>query len=143
MGSSHGAGIALDLIENYLNVNGNDNIQVAVEMFGGVDAKAVCEYWVTTGKKSSCDEPESEFIKQSPIFRVDRINVPLLIIHGAKDKVVPVKEAYKLETELRNLGKVYDIKIYANSGHGFVYTKTVESSQARSEITKWLNKYLK
>lgn len=44
---------------------------------------------------------------------------PLLILHGDRDTVVPVSEAYKIEKLYRERQAAYEIKIYPNANHGF------------------------
>ena len=47
------------------------------------------------------------------------IDVPVLILHGENDAVVPVAEAYSLQRLLDEKGVPYEIKIYPGTGHGF------------------------
>jgi carboxymethylenebutenolidase len=44
---------------------------------------------------------------------------PTLILHGGADPVVPVSNAYAIETILKDQGAPYEIKVYAGQGHGF------------------------
>jgi carboxymethylenebutenolidase len=44
---------------------------------------------------------------------------PTLILHGDKDPLVPVQEAYKLEAVLKQKQIPYEMKIYPGQGHGF------------------------
>jgi carboxymethylenebutenolidase len=44
---------------------------------------------------------------------------PVLILHGAKDESVPVKNAYQLKDLLTKRSVPYQIKIYPEQGHGF------------------------
>ena len=44
---------------------------------------------------------------------------PTLIVHGAKDNVVPVTEAHKLEALLRQRGVTTSTEIFANETHWF------------------------
>lgn len=44
---------------------------------------------------------------------------PVLILHGEDDSVVPVREAYKLESLLKRLGATYECKTYSGQRHGF------------------------
>jgi dienelactone hydrolase len=44
---------------------------------------------------------------------------PSLILHGAKDSIVPVEEAYYLQILLEKKGVAYEIQIYPEAGHGF------------------------
>jgi carboxymethylenebutenolidase len=44
---------------------------------------------------------------------------PTLILHGAADPVVPVSNAYAIESLLKGQGAPYEIKVYPGQGHGF------------------------
>ena len=44
---------------------------------------------------------------------------PVLILHGARDPIIPVSQAYDLERTLKGLGKPYEMHIYPDQGHGF------------------------
>jgi carboxymethylenebutenolidase len=44
---------------------------------------------------------------------------PTLILHGAKDPIVPVANAYAVEALAKRTGTPYDLKVYADQGHGF------------------------
>ena len=44
---------------------------------------------------------------------------PVLILHGAQDKTVPVQEAYHLQQILEKKQIPYEMKIYPEAGHGF------------------------
>ena len=47
----------------------------------------------------------------------DRINIPLLIIHGSRDEEVPATEALTFATKLAQLGKRYQLIVYADDVH--------------------------
>jgi dienelactone hydrolase len=44
---------------------------------------------------------------------------PVLILHGDRDAVVPVRRAYELDRLLKRIGAEYEIKIYKGQGHSF------------------------
>jgi dienelactone hydrolase len=44
---------------------------------------------------------------------------PTLILHGDKDRIVPVNRAYDLAAELRRIGATFEMRIYSGEGHGF------------------------
>jgi dienelactone hydrolase len=44
---------------------------------------------------------------------------PVLILHGAQDKTVPVQEAYHLQQILEKKQIPYEMQIYPAAGHGF------------------------
>lgn len=63
---------------------------------------------------------DREFLKSvSPIHKVDRIRVPLLIAHGENDPRVPIHEARQLYDKLKSLNKPVDILTFPDEGHGF------------------------
>lgn len=58
------------------------------------------------------------YIKNSPIFLIDKISTPLLIMHNTADAQVPVQQGYELFTALRRLEKPSWMLQYNNEGHG-------------------------
>jgi alpha-beta hydrolase superfamily lysophospholipase len=48
---------------------------------------------------------------------LDKINAPLLIIHGGKDKIVPIDWSRNLYQKLSELGKNVQFVVYENSDH--------------------------
>jgi len=63
---------------------------------------------------------DAEFLKsRSPLFKVDRINKPLLIAQGANDPRVKKSESLQMVEALKKAGKVVEYVEYADEGHGF------------------------
>jgi dienelactone hydrolase len=44
---------------------------------------------------------------------------PVLILHGGRDRVVPVENAHRIEALLKARGVPHEVKIYPDQGHGF------------------------
>lgn len=66
---------------------------------------------------------------------------PTLILHGDADKLVPVAEARKLETVLKDKEIPYEIKIYPGQGHGFTGAAAKDALQrGRAFFDKHLKK---
>jgi dipeptidyl aminopeptidase/acylaminoacyl peptidase len=57
------------------------------------------------------------FIDNSPYFRADRINTPMLLVHGSVDASSPVEDAKKFFNALKRLGKPVELAVYQNEGH--------------------------
>lgn len=66
-------------------------------------------------------ETEEEFLKsRSPLFHVDKIDIPLLIAQGAHDPRVKQSESEQIVEALRAKGKPVEYLLYPDEGHGFV-----------------------
>ncbi|MEK4284329.1 alpha/beta hydrolase family protein [Ureibacillus sp. FSL K6-0165] len=57
--------------------------------------------------------------ERSPIYEVDRIHAPVLIIHGTEDSNVRIEQSYKLEKALKESGKEFETWYMANLAHHF------------------------
>ena len=55
----------------------------------------------------------------SPLKYIEGVNVPVLIIHGATDRRVPLGQSIELYTSLKRLGKKVKFYQYDNNGHSF------------------------
>ena len=69
----------------------------------------------------SPDEPGAteRYRRGSPVYRAERIEAPLLILHGRKDKrVVPLMTERMVEA-LEIEGKTHEVHWYDEEGHGW------------------------
>ena len=55
----------------------------------------------------------------SPVFHVDRIQAPLLVVQGAQDPRVKKAESDQIVEALRSRGVQVDYMVKENEGHGF------------------------
>jgi dipeptidyl aminopeptidase/acylaminoacyl peptidase len=63
-------------------------------------------------------ERDRAFLEEiSPINKVDRIRMPLLVIHGANDPRVPIGEAEQMVAKLRSLGRTVEFLRLEDEGH--------------------------
>jgi len=59
------------------------------------------------------------FRDRSPIFFVDQIKAPLLLLAGGNDPRCPKEEAQQVMDAVTKRGGVVEYKVYENEGHGF------------------------
>jgi dipeptidyl aminopeptidase/acylaminoacyl peptidase len=69
-------------------------------------------------------DPENEadredLIARSPLFKVDQIQVPLLVVHGANDPRVKQRESDQIVVALRDKGHDVEYIVAPDEGHGF------------------------
>jgi dipeptidyl aminopeptidase/acylaminoacyl peptidase len=76
----------------------------------------------------------------SPLYELDKLNVPVLIAHGEDDPRVPYENAKVLRSALDKAGKPYEWLSKPKEGHGF-YTEPDRADMYR-HMQAFLAKYL-
>ena len=64
------------------------------------------------------DEAADEIKMVSPLYHVTANSVPTIINHGAKDDIVPFRNAVELDKKLTECGVEHYFIVYPNSDHG-------------------------
>ena len=144
-GVSHGGQMTL------LAVAQGAPVQAAVTWHGVTDVAALVEFNrasmdVGLGNNelirvigATPEEDPGAYARRSPIRFVDRINVPLLVIHGSDDRAVPLAQSETLVAALQARGATVDFQVYPGQGHlfrGWVHTDAWERTLA------WFARYL-
>lgn len=81
------------------------------------------------------------YVEQSPLFHADKINTPILFLHGSVDTNVPVGESIQMFTALKLLGKpTAFIQVNGQNHQILDYKKRAEWNKT---IYAWFAKYLK
>ena len=62
---------------------------------------------------------EQVYLERSPITRLDALDVPMLILQGLDDKVVPPNQAFAMADAVRAKGKPLALVTFEGEGHGF------------------------
>lgn len=66
------------------------------------------------------DPSEAVWADRSPIYHMERIEAPVLILQGSEDAVVPPSQAQAMYDVLRQQGKAVELLIFEGEGHGFI-----------------------
>jgi dipeptidyl aminopeptidase/acylaminoacyl peptidase len=77
----------------------------------------------------------------APINHIDRLAVPLIVIHGANDPRVPLSEAEQLVEALRARGVPVEFLVFDDEGHGVV--KLHNKLVAYPAIVAFLDRHLR
>lgn len=81
------------------------------------------------------------YVGQSPLFSADKINTPLLLLHGSVDTNVPVGESIQMYTALKLLGKEVEFIQVEGENHAIAnYQKRIDWNYS---IFAWFAKWLK
>jgi dipeptidyl aminopeptidase/acylaminoacyl peptidase len=102
--------------------------------------------WAESGQGRMGGSPweyRERYVENSPIFYLDRVQTPLLIIHGDQDDAVPAYLADEVFTGLRRLGRAVTYARYPGEGHwegGWSYADRLDALQRQ---IAWFERYLK
>ena len=71
--------------------------------------------------------------ERSPLFDASSITVPMLLLQGRDDKVVPVDQADAMVAAMRAAGGTVEYQVYDGEGHGFRRLANVVDEYERTE----------
>ena len=127
IGASHGGCIALMLGER------DPQLRALVTLSAPVAAEPLLRYLqerpaetfffngilgeqLTSYIKGSPDELPQAYRDRSPLFQVERLKMPILIIHGTADSIVPVAQSCFLAQALRATGRIVSVTTLDSAG---------------------------
>ncbi len=85
---------------------------------------------------------DPDFLKSiSPIYKAERIDMPLMIAHGLNDPRVPINEAMQIAVVLKKRGVDVEELYFPDEGHGFA--KEENRLLYYKELAKFFDKHLK
>lgn len=102
-----------------------DVFAAGVSRYGVGDARALVadthdfESRYLDGLIGPLPEAEQVYVERSPLTHPERFRVPLLILQGAEDRVVPPAQAEAIRDALRRQGVPHAYVLYEGEGHGF------------------------
>jgi dipeptidyl aminopeptidase/acylaminoacyl peptidase len=85
-------------------------------------------------------EGEAQLKRQSPLFSVDNIKVPLLVVQGANDPRVKKAESDQIVVAMRDKNLAVEYICALDEGHGFA--RPVNSMAFIAAAEKFLAKHL-
>lgn len=107
--------------------------------------KTIPPYWAPMKKLFSTRvgdlEKEEDFLKsRSPLFKVDKIKIPILICQGANDPRVKQAESEQIVKAMKEAGKEVKYMLFKDEGHGLARPENRMKFFAEAE--KFLAKHL-
>ncbi len=141
-GGSHGGTMVAYAVTKY-----PDSFRAAIELYGVVDRATYNERsnrhaafrWQMKMGGAPAEKP-AVYRKADILLDVDKIQAPLLIMHGEQDPQVPPYESAQFVRALKERGKVYFYFTYPGEGHGF--TQREHRLDAWKKQLAFLQKYL-
>lgn len=86
-------------------------------------------------------ELPQEYIKKSPLFRMQRLKTPTLIMHGEKDTSVPTEQGWQHFRAMQQIGTTpVRFLLFPGTGHGL--QKLSHQKRKMEEELAWFDRYL-
>jgi dipeptidyl aminopeptidase/acylaminoacyl peptidase len=86
-------------------------------------------------------EERAEQERQSPLFNLDRIRIPVMLVHGALDQRVPMSQFNQLRRALQRAGRPPEVEVVERrEGHGF--QKFENNVRLYREIERFLDRHI-
>jgi dipeptidyl aminopeptidase/acylaminoacyl peptidase len=123
-----------------------DLFAAGADLYGIVNFEtffAHTEPWMAAISRVEYGDPETQkdlLRALSPIYKLDRVKAPTLVLHGANDTNVPVVEAEQVVTALRRRGVPVEYVLFPDEGHGF--RKTANRIRSAVTIVRFFSTYL-
>lgn len=118
-------------------VTTTDVFGAGISRYGVGDARALAEDThdfearYLDGLIGPLPEAEDVYVERSPLSHPERFRVPLLILQGSEDRVVPPSQAEAIRDALVTHGIPHAYVLYEGEGHGFRRSETVIDSLQR------------
>lgn len=83
------------------------------------------------------------YIENSPVFHLDRVETPLMMVHGSEDTAVAAFLGDEVFVGLRRLGKKVDYARYQGEPHSPDQWSYANQTDLCNRMITWFDKYLK
>jgi len=88
-------------------------------------------------------EVPERYVANSPFFHADRVNTPVLILHGEQDFTVPFQQGVMMFHALRALGRTAEFAIYREGDHSIVRGSRDDFLDVYRRTLAWWDRYLR
>jgi dipeptidyl aminopeptidase/acylaminoacyl peptidase len=88
-------------------------------------------------------EARERYIDQSAFFHLDKVNTPVMIMHGIEDYTILYGEGEMMFYALRQLGKEAVLVLYTYGDHSLIRGSRSDALDVYYRMLEWFKKYLK
>ena len=132
-----GATFTPELFKCAISVAGPNNLVTLLESFPSYWSTRMARWYARVGHP----EKDLDFLKsRSPLFKVNQIKIPVMIVHGANDARVTKEEIDQFVEAMRKRNLDYEYLLFPDEGHGLRKPENREKFYSAAE--KFLSKYL-
>jgi dipeptidyl aminopeptidase/acylaminoacyl peptidase len=101
--------------------------------------------WFESGQGRMGTHPWADlprYLANSPYFLAERVQTPLLLLHGRNDDTCPVQESEKMFNALQRIGRTAELAIYEGEGHVPDEWSQAHAIDASQRILAFLERHL-
>jgi dipeptidyl aminopeptidase/acylaminoacyl peptidase len=109
---------------------------------GGAFAASFLEHGVVDGMGGTPWEVPNRYIENSPIYHLDRVSTPLLLLHGSLDQSVKPFLGDEVFVGMRRLGKDAEYVKYQIEPHSPLYWTFEDQEDLCNRVVAWFNELL-
>ncbi len=141
MGQSYGGYMVLAAITEHPEL-----WRAAIDFYGIADFSTLLAStgpWRRAHRADEYGDPvrhRALFDRISPLRHVDRIQAPLLVLHGTRDPRVAIGESEQIVAALQDRGKPVQYEVFDYAGHGFI--RPDDRTRVYSAVAAHLARYL-
>lgn len=115
-------------------------------MFGRFQAGGVpSTHWAERGQGRMGGTPWSvpeRYVRNSPLYRLDRVRAPVLLLHGAADENTPVHLAEAVFAGLQRLDRTVTLARYSGEPHWWGSWSVPNQIDYWARLTAWFDRHL-
>jgi dipeptidyl aminopeptidase/acylaminoacyl peptidase len=82
------------------------------------------------------------YVENSPVYHLDRVRTPLLLVHGALDTTVTPSQSEEVFVGLRRLGREVTYVRYEGEGHSPRYWSHTNAADYLNRVVDWFDTHL-
>jgi dienelactone hydrolase len=81
--------------------------------------------------------------RASPLRQAEAIEVPVLLVHGTRDRSAPLAESVRLLERMTDLGREVELVTVRDAGHVFNFRDREKAREAWEPTLRWLDRHLR
>jgi dipeptidyl aminopeptidase/acylaminoacyl peptidase len=141
MGGSYGGYVVMESLAEFPEL-----FAAGADLYGVVNFETFFQHtesWMAAGSRAEYGDPatQPDLLRQlSPIYKIDRVKAPVLVMHGDHDTNVPIEEAEQVVAALKARNVPVKFIVFPGEGHGWQKISTRVDSNV--ELSEWFRKYL-
>ena len=100
-------------------------------------------WFLRESEAGSAEEFETMVRGASALYVAEKIQAPVLLLHGARDALAPVEESQRMAERLRAAGRTVELIVFDDGVHLFNFRQPDLAARAWTATLEWLDRWLR